>query len=108
MYSVSNIQKMMVVEFLNFFTIVGAVFSGMISVQMFRMDGLTFINKILFTYFTVDTVHGFLIGYFSTKLLESTESNLSDTCSKFISIWMSGISMKSLFITGVMMCRSNI
>ena len=60
----------MILHFLNIFTFVGTVFSGIIAVQMLRMDKLTFVNKLFLIYFIIDTVHGYLLGYFSFKLFE--------------------------------------
>ena len=60
----------MILQFFNFFTFVGTVFSGIIAVQMFRMDNLTFVNKLFLIYFIIDTIHGYLLGYFSFKLVE--------------------------------------
>ena len=112
----------MILQFFNYFTFVGTVFSGIIAVHMLRMDNLTFVNKLFLIYFIIDTVHGYLLGFFSFKLMErfgiwvelvpdmtsinfSTESKLSQNCGKFIGIWMNGIPMKSLLISGLMMCR---
>ena len=63
-------------QFFNFFTFVGAVLSGIISVQMFRMANLTFVNQLYLIYFIIDTVHGFLLGYFSMALFARFDSNL--------------------------------
>ena len=63
-------------QFFNFFTFVGAVLSGIISVQMFRMANLTFVNQLYLIYFIIDTVHGFLLGYFSMTLFARFDSNL--------------------------------
>ena len=60
----------MILHFLNIFTFVGTAFSGIIAVQMLRMDKLTFVNKLFLIYFIIDTVHGYLLGYFSFKLFE--------------------------------------
>ena len=66
----------MLLEFFNFFTFLGAVLSGIISVQMYRMANLTFVNKLFLIYFIIDTVHGYLLGYFSMALFARFDLNL--------------------------------
>ena len=69
----------MILQFFNFFTFVGTLLSGIIVIQMLRMYNLTFVNKLFLLYFTIDKVHGYLLGYFSMKLFERFEFSIIPT-----------------------------
>ena len=110
-------------HFFNFFTFVGAAISGIIVLKMHRIEKLTFINKFLLIYFYIDTMHGFLLGFVSFNMYKryilpsklypttsewmyifSSESERPQNCTKFISLWMTGM-LKSVLLSGLMMCR---
>ena len=87
----------------------GAALSALIARRLLLMDQLTFINRILLLYFTIDAVMGLLETYFSFKLyrerleearmhieihnhftfsLLDDEEKQIDNCIVFMTIWM--------------------
>ena len=63
-------STMIVHPFLNLFTYFGAVISGIIVFRMNKMTNLTYVNNVFLIYFSIDTVHGFLQGFFTINLYE--------------------------------------